>query len=63
MGAATLKLGFEKPSIATHAVNLRKRMDPPLPEFSIGNIFWLSIAQYEKKDQVFPTELDELVRL
>ncbi|XP_004152282.1 BAHD acyltransferase BIA1 [Cucumis sativus] len=63
--AASTKLGLSQiPSILTHAVNLRKRMEPPLPEFSVGNIFWNVVAHYlaDKKTQVELSELVSLIR-
>ncbi|KDP30966.1 hypothetical protein JCGZ_11342 [Jatropha curcas] len=34
----------KKPSFSTQTVNLRARMDPPLPESAAGNLLWLAIA-------------------
>ena len=39
------------------AVDLRKRMDPPLSEKCVGNIFWFSSMMINKKEM----ELEELV--
>ena len=35
---------FQKPSILTHAVNLRRKLEPPLPEYSTGNLLWIESA-------------------
>ncbi|KAJ9163858.1 hypothetical protein P3X46_023486 [Hevea brasiliensis] len=34
----------KSPSFLTQTVNLRPRMDPPLPEHTAGNLLWLAIA-------------------
>jgi shikimate O-hydroxycinnamoyltransferase len=32
--------GIQRPTFITHAVNLRRRADPPFTESSMGNIIW-----------------------
>ncbi|KDP35375.1 hypothetical protein JCGZ_10359 [Jatropha curcas] len=63
MKAVRLNSGKDKlpSSIATHLINIRDRMDPPLPGYSLGNLWRLSLAPCvdEKKD----VELQELVSL
>ncbi|KAK7845435.1 vinorine synthase, partial [Quercus suber] len=44
IAATQVKFGAEKLHIVLHAVNLRTRMDPPLPEYSFGNISQLTSA-------------------
>lgn len=44
IAATQVKLGAKKLHIVFHAVNLRTRMDPPLPEHSFGNISWPTSA-------------------
>ena len=58
MAAAKQKLGFQRSSILTHAVNLRKKTIPSLPESSIGNLFWIAITEGRVDDEA---ELDLLV--
>ncbi|XP_022735636.1 BAHD acyltransferase BIA1-like [Durio zibethinus] len=50
--------GFTKPSVLAQAVNLRKRMKPPLPENCIGNLVYGFIAQTPDCE----TELQGLVQ-
>ena len=44
--------GFQKPSILTHLVNLRRRLAPPLPEYSTGNLLWIAGAQCMGNDEL-----------
>ena len=44
--------GFQKPSILTHLVNLRRRLAPPLPEYSTGNLLWIAGAQCVGNDEL-----------
>ncbi|KAJ9186354.1 hypothetical protein P3X46_001934 [Hevea brasiliensis] len=45
--AASAELhGFQRPSLLTHLVNLRKRMEPSLSENSLGNLLWMAAARY-----------------
>ncbi|KGN53106.1 stemmadenine O-acetyltransferase [Cucumis sativus] len=49
-------------SVLTHAVDLRRRMAPPLPPTSMGNILWSAVAHYDSTDDV-EIELSKLVNL
>ncbi|KAF9679370.1 hypothetical protein SADUNF_Sadunf06G0008000 [Salix dunnii] len=49
-------------SAATIAVNLRKRLKPPVPEQSIGNIFQVAIANWPKSESNLAGKLDESIR-
>ena len=47
-------------SIATHLVNIRERMDPPLLRYSLGNLWRLYIAAYlDEKKELELQELDK----
>ncbi|CAN0924242.1 Stemmadenine O-acetyltransferase [Linum grandiflorum] len=37
--------GIRKTSVLTHLVNLRKRVEPPMSENSMGNLLWISSAK------------------
>ncbi|KAL8233459.1 hypothetical protein R6Q59_019559 [Mikania micrantha] len=39
--------GFNKPSLLSHVVNLRRRSGSTLAENSIGNLVWLATAEFE----------------
>ncbi|GFS31934.1 hypothetical protein Acr_00g0020050 [Actinidia rufa] len=45
MAASEEKSGFKRPSLLSHVVNLRRRISPPLPENSMGNLIWIASAQ------------------
>ncbi|KAJ7964779.1 vinorine synthase-like [Quillaja saponaria] len=47
------------PTLMVQAVNLRTRMEPPLPESSIGNLMWMFSVIVEKEKEM---ELQELVK-
>ncbi|GMJ12485.1 hypothetical protein like AT3G30280 [Hibiscus trionum] len=52
------KMGSFGPTTLFQAVNLRKRLSPPLPETAIGNFIWpIMVFAYEEKD----LELHEVV--
>ncbi|XP_022145192.1 vinorine synthase-like [Momordica charantia] len=59
--AATQRSGSQQPSVLTHAVDLRRRMAPPLPPTSMGNLFWSAVAYYDSSNT--DIELRELVSL
>ncbi|XP_027166190.1 BAHD acyltransferase At5g47980-like [Coffea eugenioides] len=52
MAAAKVVKGFQQPSVIFHAADLRRRMVPPLPEYSAGNIGSPIVAEYEKIDEL-----------
>ncbi len=52
MAASRENYGFQKPSLLTHLVNLRRRIAPPLSEYSTGNLLWIAAAQCMGKDDV-----------
>ncbi|XP_022149428.1 salutaridinol 7-O-acetyltransferase-like isoform X2 [Momordica charantia] len=37
-------------SLLVHIVNMRRRIQPPLSEYEVGNIFWMSCAYHEASD-------------
>ncbi|KAJ4715321.1 vinorine synthase-like, partial [Melia azedarach] len=51
------KSGFYKPNLLAHVVNLRRKMKPPISDYSTGNILWNANALCTE-DEV---ELDGLV--
>ena len=63
--AAASKLSsadFLKPSALTQAVNLRKRIIPPLPEKSFGNMTWFyTIQTHAQESEIeFPALVGQL---
>ncbi|XP_038711801.1 stemmadenine O-acetyltransferase-like [Tripterygium wilfordii] len=61
--ASAMKLGSQTSSVLVHIVNLRPRSNPPLPDYSIGNIIWRSIAYYDQvtmQDKNLPCLVDLL---
>ncbi|XP_052202155.1 stemmadenine O-acetyltransferase-like [Diospyros lotus] len=58
MSVAESIAGSRRPSILSHAVDLRRRMVPPLPEFSIGNLLWIPYTKCSAEED---TELHSLV--
>ncbi|KDP36813.1 hypothetical protein JCGZ_08104 [Jatropha curcas] len=48
---------MDKPFAINHVVNLRRKMEPPLPECSLGNIISIAGAVFTTKEK----ELSELV--
>ncbi|XP_027363161.1 vinorine synthase-like [Abrus precatorius] len=51
--------GLERPSLLTHAVNMRLRASPNFPKSCMGNYVWLALASMGEKEKVI--ELPELV--
>lgn len=46
--------------MVTHAVNLRQRIDPPLPENAFGNVLWLAFVFYQLDDPDCKMEMAEI---
>lgn len=64
MEAAKIVKGIQQPSILIHAVDLRRRMVPPLPDYSAGNLVWLMVAEYgSQSDDELWREFRELVEI
>lgn len=51
MAASRENNGFQKPSILTHVVNLRRKLEPPLPDYSTGNLLWIAGARCRGNDE------------
>ncbi|KAG5107479.1 hypothetical protein JHK84_044386 [Glycine max] len=46
MGVSKVRFGTQRPSLVTHLVNLRRRMDEALcPQHAMGNLLWLVAAE------------------
>ena len=45
--ASRLASGSPRPSILAQAVNIRKKTNPHLSDYSIGNLFWWALAAYD----------------
>ncbi|OWM70588.1 stemmadenine O-acetyltransferase-like [Punica granatum] len=60
--------GLKRPSVCRHLVNIRRRMDPPLSEFSLGGLLWRAIAHCknttdsDRTDAILPSLVGELRR-
>lgn len=53
MAASTREnCGFQKTSLLTHLVNLRRRMTLRLSDYSVGNLLWIAAARCTDKDEV-----------
>lgn len=62
MAAAEEKVGFRKPSLLSHVVNLRKRLSSTLSEDSIGNLIWITSSECGLKSETGINDLVERVR-
>ncbi|KAL6985905.1 hypothetical protein U1Q18_019279 [Sarracenia purpurea var. burkii] len=51
MSVSAAKAGSRRPSILSHAVDLRRRTTPPLEEYSIGNLLWIPSTQCSVQDK------------
>lgn len=55
----SIKKGSFKPSVMFQGVNLRPRMEPPVPATEVGYLVWPSMVMVEKEQEI---ELYELVK-
>lgn len=60
MLASKARIGSQRPSVLSHIVNLRGKKSTHLPEYSVGNLLWMSIAKCSEETQ---TELHLLLGL
>ncbi|KAL3593070.1 hypothetical protein D5086_011710 [Populus alba] len=51
MAASEEWRGSQRPSLLTHYVNLRRKMEPKLSDNSMGNFLWLAAAKYTNKSK------------
>ncbi|KAF7137836.1 hypothetical protein RHSIM_Rhsim07G0253700 [Rhododendron simsii] len=58
MSVSKAKSGIRKPSVLSHAVDLRRRMVPPMEEYSMGNLLWIPSSHCGSEDEI---ELNSLV--
>ncbi|KAK7389916.1 hypothetical protein VNO78_25213 [Psophocarpus tetragonolobus] len=59
MGVSKARFGTQRPSLVTHLMNLRRRMDETLcPQHAMGNLLWLVAAENMSDHEM---ELEELV--
>ncbi|XP_028795335.1 vinorine synthase-like [Neltuma alba] len=61
--ARTTELSDKSSSFLLHVVNIRGRMQPPLPENSLGNLFVPSISPLFEVDKETKMELQDLVEV
>ncbi|KAK8689023.1 hypothetical protein V6N13_087754 [Hibiscus sabdariffa] len=61
MLASRVASGRSKPSVLTQAVNLRSRLKPRLPQYTIGNLFGTAVSTYSSAER--DIELDHLAYL
>ncbi|XVF55220.1 hypothetical protein PTKIN_Ptkin06aG0019300 [Pterospermum kingtungense] len=56
--------GISKPSVCINSVNMRRRLEPQLPDYSIGNMSWDIVVPYTSADDDdSPIELQNLAYL
>ncbi|XP_062025576.1 vinorine synthase-like [Rosa rugosa] len=53
----------QRASIVAHAVNLRRRLNPPMADNIIGNIIWFATALNKHTDEAETTQLCDLLKL
>ncbi|KAI3745709.1 hypothetical protein L6452_08115 [Arctium lappa] len=59
MAASQENCGFQKPSLLTHMMNLRRKLASTLPKDLIGNMIWFTSAECRANDE---TTIDALVK-
>ncbi|KAH7570433.1 hypothetical protein ACOSP7_018573 [Xanthoceras sorbifolium] len=59
LNAARSNSGSKRPSLLTRPVNIRRRISPPLPDSSVGNLVGFYMAE---KDDIGEVEIKGLVR-
>ncbi|XVF35845.1 hypothetical protein REPUB_Repub19eG0006200 [Reevesia pubescens] len=57
MATSKAKSDIQKSTLINHAVNLRRRAEPPVPKYSMGNFLCIAAALVTSQE----TELDDLV--
>lgn len=62
MDASTKVWESQQPSTLTQMVDLRRRMVPPLSEYSVGNIFWMAHHDASVDEEVCVDGLAVLLR-
>lgn len=62
MHAEMAKSGTSRPSSISHAVDMRSRMEPRMPEHSAGNIIWEAYAHADGAESTPEAKLVEQLR-
>ncbi|CAL5383387.1 unnamed protein product [Camellia sinensis] len=52
LSAQKANRGLQRPSVLSHAVDLRRRMVPPLQEYSIGNLLWILCTKCKADNEI-----------
>lgn len=60
MATSVVAWGTHQPSVLSFLVDLRRRMVPPLSEYSVGNIIWKIMTCSQTQDEI---DVDGLVTL